>query len=196
MSLTDHIFAREDIDAIAAHLDGLDHATRLAEVMALGPKAQRILWDLARGQAVTLADMVPTDRGPLETVRHFGRNTLPAFKRFEKRFCRPAADAPAQDVLWGYNEGATRQVVGPGYFICRATPDDSRGAAVVDYYAVPPGKPSDWPRIRSNEWRLQKLVYAKMHDFLRKVSDGVTIGRAYRRDRQTPNCFMLCREAL
>lgn len=196
MSLRDRIFAREDIDAIAAYLDGLDHGARLAEVLALDPKPQRILWDLARGRAVSLADMVPADRGPLETVRHFGRNTLPAFKLFEKRFCRPAADASAQDVLWGYNEGSARKFVGPGYFICRATPDDSRGASVVDYYSVPPSKPADWPKIRSNEWRLQKLVYAKMHDFLRQVSDGVTIGRAYKRDRQTPNCFMLCREAL
>ena len=194
MSLRDRILAREDIDAIAASLDAMDVEARKAAVLDLDPKAQRVLWDLTRGRAVSLDDMVPADRGPLETVRHFGRNTLPVFKLFEKRFCRPAADAAAQDVLWGYNEGASRPLIGPGYFVCRATPDDSRGASVVDYYAVPPGKPADWPKIRSNETGLQTLVYAKMHDFLRKVSEGVTIGRAYKKDRQTPNLFVLCRK--
>jgi hypothetical protein len=194
MSLRDRILAGDAIDDMADFLNGLDFESRRAEVLSLGPKAQRALWDLTVGRAVTLDEMVPPDRGPLETVRHFGRNTLPAFKLFEKRFCRPAADAPNQQVLWGYNEGTARHIIGPGYFICRATPDDSRGAAVVDYYNIPPGKPVDWPKIRPNEWGLQTLVYSKMHDFLRKVSEGVTIGRAYKKDRQTPNYFMLCRQ--
>ena len=194
MSLRDRILAGDTIDAIAASLDALDSEGRKSEVLGLDPQAQRMLWDLTRGRAVTLDDMVPADRGPLETVRHFGRNTLPVFKTFEKRFCRPSADAAAQNVLWGYNEGTSRPLIGPGYFICRETPDDSRGASVVDYYAVPPDKPADWPKIRSNEWGLQTLVYSKMHDFLRKVSEGVTIGRAYKKDRQTPNLFVLCRK--
>lgn len=193
MSLRDRILAGEPIDALAEHLDGLSFEARRSAVLALDPKAQQTLWDLTVGRAVTLDDLVPPDRGPLETVRHYGRNTLPAFKRFEKRFCRPAADAPQQGVLWGYNEGVTRKLIGPGYFIVRATPDDSRGAAVVDYYHVPAGKPADWPKVRPNEWGLQSLVYAKMHDFLRGVSAGVTIGRAYKRDRQTSNFFVLCR---
>jgi len=194
MSLESRILeANVDIEALAAWLDGLDSAERIREVQAVGPAAQRRLWSLARGRAVRLEDLVPADRGPLETVRHHGRNTLPAFRLFEKRFCRPS---PGEDqtVAWGYNEGHTRAIIGPGYFIARPTGGDSRGAFVVDYYQVPPGRPADWPAVKHNKQGLQRFVFAEMHDFLRKVSTHVSIGRAYKRDRETPNCFLLCRE--
>ncbi len=182
-----------DIDEVGAYLDALEHAARVEQSRALGPKAQRSLWSLARGRAVQLEDIVPTDRGPLETVRHYGRNTLPAFRLFEKRFCRPPAEEEA-DVLWGYNEGKSRRLTGPGYFVCRATDGDSRGEIVVDYYRVPPSKPAAWPGIRPNDTGVQRFIYGFTHDFLRRVSAHVTIGRAYRLDRETPNCFTLCRE--
>ncbi len=194
MSLEARILdAHADIQAIAAWLDGLDGPTRLALVRAVGPAAQRRLWSLARGRALTLDDLVPADRGPLETVRHFGRNTLPAFRLFEKRFCRPPANMDV-GMAWGYNEGHTRALIGPGYFVARPTPGDSRGAFVVDYYQVPTAKPADWPTLKHNKQGLQRFVFAEMHDFMRKVSRHVSIGRAYKRDRETPNCFLLCRE--
>jgi hypothetical protein len=194
MNLSEMILSSDaDITAIASYLDGLDHDERVTQSRSLGAKPQRRLWDLARGRAVSLDDIVPADRGPLETVRHYGRNTLPAFTLFEKRFCRPPESADTS-VLWGYNEGTARPVVGPGYFVCRTTDGDSRGETVVDYYQVPPGKPATWPAVRSNETGIQRFVYGFMHDFLRRVSTHVTIGRAYKLDRETPNCFTLCRE--
>ena len=39
-----------------------------------------------------------------------GKNSLPLFTRFQKRFIRPTED---DSVLYGYNEGMTRAVVGP-----------------------------------------------------------------------------------
>jgi hypothetical protein len=65
---------------------------------------------------------------------------------------------------------------------------------VVDYWSVPPEKPAEWPTIKSNESGLQRLVYAHMEDFLRKVSTHVSIGRAWRERRETPHHFLLCRE--
>lgn len=194
MTLAERILATgAEIDEIADWLDHLDPGARIEQTRALDPAAQRRLWRLTRGRAVALDDIVPPDRSALEPVRHYGRNTLPAFTLFEKRFCRPLA-ITEDDVLWGYNEGRTRPVVGPGYFICRATDGDSRGEAVVDYTRVPPSKPAEWPTVRPNEWGLQRFVYAGMLDFLRRVSEHVTIGRAYRRDRETNNFFVLCRE--
>ena len=70
----------------------------------------------------------------------------------------------------------------------------ARGEVVVDYEMIPPDKPAEWPAIKPNTAGLQRFVYAYMHDYMRKVSDHVSIGRAYRRDRETPNCFLLCRE--
>lgn len=182
-----------DPDEIEAWLDGLDPGRRIEEARGLDPAAQRRLWGLCRGRDVTLDQLVPPERGPLETVRHYGRNTLPAFRLFEKRFCRPPA-GPHDAVLWGYNEGPTRRLVGPGYYVCRPTPGDPRGAVVIDYERVPPIRPPGWPRVRANELPPQRFVYGFMHDFLRRLSRHVTIGRAWRRGRETSNFFVLCRE--
>ena len=69
-----------------------------------------------------------------------------------------------------------------------------RHLVVIDYYQVPTEKPEAWPSIVTNDVFPAKLVYGQMHDYLRKVSRHVTIGRAYKKDRETPNCFTLCRE--
>ncbi|RME45112.1 MAG: hypothetical protein D6795_17020 [Deltaproteobacteria bacterium] len=182
------------IEEIAGELDGLEASARVEAVRSLGAKAQRKLWTLTAGHAVTLEDIVPPEKGPLEPVIHYGRNSLPLFSIFEKRFCRPpeGEDPP---VLWGYNEGTLRPIVGPGYFVCRPTPEDERGSVVIDYYQVPPGKPENWPRIEPNDRGITRLVYGFMHDFLRKVSTHVTIGRAYKHGKVTNNFFLLCREA-
>ena len=183
----------EHLGPISAFLDDLAPNVRIEVARGMTNDAQRSLWTLTVGQLVSLSDMVPDDYGPLEPVRHFGKNTLPAFRTFEKRFCRPT-DAATTDMLWGYNEGPTRKLVGPGYFVCRATLNDPRGATVVDYFSVPPEKPAEWPTITSNERLPQRFVYGFMHDFLRRVSAHVTIGRAWRHHKPTANHFILCRE--
>jgi hypothetical protein len=192
-SLRERILARgADPDEIASWLDGLDPKQRVAETRELDPEAQRRLWTLCRGRAVRFDDLVPPDRGALETVRHYGRNTLPAFRLFEKRFCRP--DAAAGPVLWGYNEGVTRRFVGPGYYVCRQTPGNPRGDVVIGYNLVPTTRPPGWPILLPNTVPPQRFVYGFMEDFLRRLSAHVSIGRAWRRDRETTNFFVLCRE--
>lgn len=184
---------RADLEAIAHALNQMGPSRRIKECLSITPPAQRRLWSLTEGQAVQFDELVPPSMG-LQPVRHYGRNTLPAFTRFEKRFRRPPPEAKAEDVLWGYNEGPTRPLVGPGYFITRKTAQDSRGAVVVDYYSVPPTTPEGWPPVRPNDTGISRFVYGFMHDYLRRVSPHVSIGRAYRKDRRTPNCFILCRE--
>ena len=54
--------------------------------------------------------------------------------------------------------------------------------------------PAGWPPIKRNERGLQRFVYAGMVDFMRKVSDHVSIGRAYKGgERELPHTFVLCR---
>jgi hypothetical protein len=178
-----------DIDDLATWLDGLSDEARIAATLSVGPKAQRKLWGLCRARAVLLDELVPPDRGDAP-VHHLGRNSQPALSRFEKRMRRPTG---AQDVLWGYNEGVTRRLIGPGYFVARQTGGDSRGAVVVDYLQVPPHTPEGWPTVKPNAAGLQKFVFQNMHDYLRRVSAHVTIGHAYRHDRRTPHSFILCR---
>ena len=79
-----------DLHGISRLLDGLAHAERVAAVRSLGRAEQRRLFAAVDGfLPLRLVDLVAASTGDLVAVRHFGRNTLPAFTHFEKRFCRP-----------------------------------------------------------------------------------------------------------
>ncbi|MCB9728162.1 MAG: hypothetical protein H6746_06755 [Deltaproteobacteria bacterium] len=181
-----------DIGRLAAALDAMADADRVALVRTWDGKFQRQLWDACQGRSTTLTDFVPADVAPGVEVIHAGRNSLPVFKTFEKRFC-VAVGRP--DALYGYNEGATRGLIGPGYYVAREFPE--RGEVGVDYLQVPPEDaklPAGWPSIRPNESGLQRFVYANMIDYLRKVSSHVTIGRAYKGGtEELPHTFLLVR---
>jgi hypothetical protein len=169
-------------------------------VLALGRAAQRRLYHLAaQARPLALEDFVPADRGPCQAVRHFGKNTLPlpfALRFFEKRFSRPESGPPR---LFGYNETPVVRWIGPGYFVALATagePDwTPRGAIVVDYFRVPDGRvPSGWPPVVPNSRGLQRFVYHGTRDFLRRLSQHVTIGAAYKGERPLDHYFVLVRE--
>lgn len=188
------------IDVIAAFLDDLDHAGRIEATRSLGRADQRRLWKkAAQSRPLTMGDFVPPTVAPLTEVIHHGRNTLPlppVFKNFEKRFCRPAAGG---DRLFGYNEGATRPLIGPGYFVLIPTAGNSdwsvRGAVVVDYFQVPDAAVVDgWPPVIPNRQGVQRLVYFETRDFMRRVSTQVTVGAAYKRENALDHYFMLVRE--
>jgi hypothetical protein len=180
--------------SIAAWLDRAAPADRVAAIRAAGRGAQRRLYTAVEGHGtLRLADLVAPQRAPLETVRHFGKNTLPLFTRFEKRFCRPPGqDAAAPAELWGYNFQTLQPVTGPGYFTARE--DDPRGEVLIDYTRVPASAPPGWPAPRRNEAGLSRFVYGFMVDRLRRVSEHVTIGSAARNGRDLGSWFLLCRE--
>ena len=177
------------IEEIEKGLNQLSPEDRVEQSRSLGPSQQKQLWQLCEGRKVSLDQLVPADRVG-QTVRHLGRNTLPAFKIFEKHFLRPSKD---HEVLWGFNEGPTRKLVGPGYFVARNSDQTEIGNVVIDYEMLPEEAPQGWPKIKSNETGVSRLVYAFMHDYLRQVSEHVTIGRAYRKGKESPNYFTLCR---
>lgn len=179
---------------IARTLDDMTHAERVRAIRAAGRAEQRRLYDAVAGfRALALTDVVPARVAEMTEVRHHGKNTLPAFTHFEKRFCRPAgADPNAPSVLWGYNEGSMRWLTGPGYFVLR--PDAERGELLVDYYQVPPQRPAAWPEIRPNDRGLAQFVYGFMIDTLRGVSQHVTVGSAARKGKDLGSWFLLCRE--
>lgn len=184
-----------DPRAIAHLLDGLAHAPRVAAVRSLGRAEQRRLYAAVEGfLPLRLADLVPPSTADRVSVRHFGRNTLPVFTRFEKRFCRPPGrDREKPGELWGYNHQSTAWATGPGYFV--ATEDASRAEVLIDYTRIPTGSAEGWPEPRSNERGLARLVYGFMVDRLRRVSQHVTIGSAARHGREIGSWFALCREA-
>ncbi len=183
-----------DARRIGEYLDALSHEQRVAAIRSLGRREQRALYTAVDGfRPVRLVDLVPPERAPQETVRHYGRNTLPAFTHFEKRFCRPAgADSAKPDVLWGFNFQRLQPLTGPGYFIARPAPD--RPEIWVDYNRVPELQPETWPALRRNEVGLSRFVYGVMIDTLRGVSEHGPSGSAARKGRDMGSWFVLCRE--
>lgn len=187
------------ISPIREYLESISHDERLAECMKLGKKHQRLLFELAaQNEACTLEDLVPASAPDNTEVKHQGKNTLPLFTRFQKPMMRPAGNSTR---LYGYNEGATRPLIGPGYFVAHATAGNpewsSRGAVVVNYFEVPPEDtevPEHWPSIKPNSKGLQKFVYKGTRDFMRKISDHVVIGEAFKGEETFNSWFVLVRE--
>ncbi len=179
---------------VARLLDALTPAERIQAIRQVGRSGQRRLYELAEGfRELCLEDLVPPNRAALATVRHHGRNTLPLFTRFEKRFCRPADAEPGRpDRLYGYNFQSTSFATGPGYFVARS--HGIRSEVLIDYRELPAERPPGWPEIRGNERGLARLVYGGMVDTLRGVSEHVTIGSAARHGKDLGSWFLLCRE--
>jgi hypothetical protein len=179
-------------EEVAAYLDGLSATDRMNAVRSCGgPKIQRRLYELAAGAPpVTVDQLVPPDHAPLREVVYHGKNSLPAFTLFQKRFCRPTPDT-ASDTLWGYNHTNIAWIVGPGYFLFH--PIDG-GAPAIDYRFVPPAHPAGWPDVRPNDRGASFFVYRNMVDYLRRVSQHVLIGSATRDGKELGNYFLLCRE--
>src|SRR5262245_38625525 len=108
---------RADAAAVRGCLDRLDHAGRMEAIPSLGgPALQGKLYETVKGGAVvTREDLVPPDAPALREVIWHGKNSLPMFTRFQKRFCRP--DGPrGERELWGYNHQTMAWATGPGYF--------------------------------------------------------------------------------
>jgi hypothetical protein len=179
-------------DEIAAFLDGLPAADRLTAIRACGgTPPQRRLWELAAGAPrVTVDEVVPRDLPPLREVVYHGKNSLPAFTLFQKRFCRPSPDA-GPDTLWGYNHTNIAWLVGPGYFVYHPV---EGGVSAIDYREVPPAHPPGWPEIKPNNRGASFFVYRDMVDHLRRVSRQVLIGSASRHGKDLGSYFLLCRE--
>ena len=178
------------IDAIAAHLDALAPDARLAECRALPAKAQQRLFELARGRGCTIDGDFTPGTGPLAEVVHEGRNSLPAFRRFQKRFARLPGDAP---IASGYNHQSLMPLTGPGYYVAREAELDGTPTVVIDYTLLPDLRAASWPPIAPNSVRLGPLVYEGMQDWMWRVCAHVTIGRARKARGWLDNWFVLCR---
>jgi hypothetical protein len=185
--LRDHATSAKEI---ADYLDALSHAERVEAIRGTGRSDQRRVWELADGfSKVSIADLVATEVPDLVTVRHIGKNTLPLFTEFEKRFCRLPDDDAA--CLAGFNFQTLSTVTGPGYFVASDAVD--RPEVLVDYRRLPDQHPSDWPAVKSNERGLSRFVYGFMVDTLRRVSEHVTVGSAARKGKDLGSWFLLAR---
>lgn len=187
------------MEEISAALDGMEHTARLREVRSLSGTDLANLYERAEEcEPITMEHFVPEDRPECTEVIHYGLNSLPAFRTFQKRFCR-SSDSRRQRAIFGYNEGATRPLIGPGFFVTHPTLGiehwEPRGAVVIDYHLAPDGPlVCTWPKFKPNSNGLQHFVYHRTRDFMRRVSEHVSIGSAYKDEKKIDAWFILCRE--
>jgi hypothetical protein len=164
-------------EEIASHLDALGSTERLSQVLDVTGALVGKLYDLVGGgEPLGLDDFAPPTGS--DTLILEGRNSLPAFSRFQKRFTRIG------EVTLGYNHQTMSPITGPGYFVVRPpTPGETHPDELFfDYTIEPPrGAPRGWPAFRSNKSGLSRLVYMDMKDFCRRVAKGVLVGKAYKR---------------
>lgn len=187
-----------DPKAIERLLDRMNEAERIAATRTLSGRDQKKLWYAVDGfRSVKLVDIVPPSVPTLTQVRHYGKNSQPAFTVFEKRFFRPAGQDPsAPSELGGANFQSIQLLTGPGYYVAR---DGTQrpGEVVLDYRHVPVQAPTGWPAIVKNQWGRGALFYgigANYGDTLRRVSEHVTIGSGH--SKLLPAFFVLCRQDL
>ena len=173
---------------VADLLDALSHDDRVAAVRSLGSKHLHRMWDLVDGFGeLTLEYYIPKGTQPLTEVRHYGKNSLPAFTIFEKRFY-----LLNEAELGGANFNNISWFTGPGYYV--AAEDKDRKEIVIDYRKLPDKKPEGWPAIKSNTSGVSTLVYGNMVDTTRRVSAHVSIGAAAKHGKDMGARFVLCRQ--
>lgn len=206
LSLAARLAAGQDIEAIAAWLDALPHAARLAAVRSLKPAELASLYAAARGRHCDLSFFVPERVPAGGEVVHHGINSLPVIGgTFRKRFSR----VPDQDaVLCGYNDndGFVSHIgwfTGPGYFVVRPrgcpNPDgrSDTDQLFINYYEQPQRAPLDsWPDPAPPIGLTASLVFGQMCDYMWAVSAHVSIGAAFKKGRPVGQYFALVREDL
>jgi hypothetical protein len=194
MDLTVFLEPKIDLVRVRRVLDELGHAGRLDTVRAWDARLQAAIYEAAKGfLPLGLEHFVPASVGAHTEVIHHGKNSLPAFTHFQKRFCRPAPGEGADDEpeLYGYNHQDLQDWTGPGYFVTHAA--ETEGEVAIDYTLVPSGKAGDWPDIVPSSARLGRFVYQGTIDVMRGISNHVSIGRARRGKRWMNAWFVLCR---
>jgi hypothetical protein len=208
-----------DLPRLSQVLDELGHLGRVDTVRGWDGATMALLFDAIKGyQPLSLDYFVPPELPPLAEVIHHGKNSLPAFTLFQKRFCKPAkateeasgangtargASTNGKGKLWGYNHNPAfvTWFAGAGYYVAH---DWEPGEIVVDYTLIPPEKPATWPdAVFPNARGIgPRAVYGNMVDIMRGLSKNVSIGRARRcKEAGKPESsewmdawFVLCRE--
>lgn len=178
------------LDEITDYLNELSSEERINQVTALSRSQQIKLWDIAGKslKELTLEYFVAKDATVDKLFPFEGKNSLPAFTRFQKVFYK----APDGKIC-GYNNQSLSWFTGPGYYVACPSPGQP-GPVAIDYTQLPETKPDSLPPIKSNMAGASRFIYGGTKDFLRFVSPDVVIGRAYKGGTsEMPAWFVLCR---
>ncbi|HVJ89836.1 MAG TPA: hypothetical protein VM580_08520 [Labilithrix sp.] len=181
-----------DLEHIAKVLDGLGHDGRVHTIGTWSKTQMKAIFEAAKGhRPLDLDFLVPSGIEPLVEVIHEGRNTLPMFTKFQKRFTKLEGEAFP---IGGYNHQSMQTFTGPGYFCVTKGEGEHEGELLIDYTKIPKHKPAHWPAIRTNDSGLAAIVNGGMVDYLRGISSHVSIGVAYKNGRHRNQWFALVRQ--
>jgi hypothetical protein len=178
-------------EAIYTFLDGLEPHERVAQALSLrGKDVARLYRAVEGGRRLGVEDFLPASMPSDTTVIFEGRNSLPMFSRFQKRFARLESGQ-----VVGYNHQTMAPITGPGFFVVKPPADDADvpGELYFDYTAEPNGVPSGWPSYKANASGLSSLVYANMKDYMREVAPLTYVGEAYKLGKKQNAWFILTR---
>lgn len=172
-----------DLSTLSGLLDDADGSTRVQWLRSLNKKEQAALFLMAEGTQMRPEDVRSEDGSILI---HYGKNSLPVYSNFQKRITLH------EGVIQGYNHQSLQWLVGPGHF--RVVENEVPGELLFDYLWAPESVPEGFPEARSNKGGFSGLVYGNLQDVVRKVSQHISIGRAYMKGKETNNYFGLCRD--
>lgn len=171
---------------ISAYLDSLSASERLDQMLAItGSRVGKLYDAVGDAPALSLDEFCPPDLSEGKTLILEGRNSLPTFSRFQKRFYRKG------NVVVGYNHQSMSFVTGPGYFVTTSGDSTHPGEILFDYTQEPPFFPEGWPAYKPNGHMLSRLVYFNMKDYCRRVARGVIVGAAFKGGKPTGDYFSL-----
>lgn len=192
MDVTVFLEPKIDLDKLSEVLDGLGHEGRVHTTRTWTKKQMAAIFEACKGRPISLDLLVPPSVGARVEVIHDLRNTLPLFTHAEKRFARLEDDVAA---MCGYNaQHGLARASEPGYFTVREGADDHANELVIDYGQVPKTKPDAWPEIEANDKGfLNPIVWGGMVDYLRRISEHVSIGAATKKGKPIGQYFALVR---
>ncbi len=171
---------------ISSFLDGLSSGERLAEVLSVTGKRVGKLYDaVADGPPMRIEEFFPASVPDGKVLIYEGRNSLPMFSRFQKRFCRKGSD------IVGYNHQTMSFVTGPGWFVLEDGDASHPNELLFNYTKTPPHFPPEFPAYKPNEKGFSSMVYGGMKDYCRRVARGVVVGAAYRHEKTENAWFSL-----
>lgn len=158
---------------LTSALDAVPHEARFQWIARLGSRELTALFARAAGgPPLAPADLARADGSP--RVAH-GKNQLPLFARFQKRF------AQVGDEIVGYNHnpGWVMWFTGAGHFVARPSPD-VEGEVWLDYTRLPQATHPEFPALERQSGLLFPFVYGDMIDVVRRVSEHVVIGHSFK----------------
>ena len=177
------------LEELAAACDAMLVDERDVQVLSLSRRSIARLYELAAPGAcqaapAELALLVPSDVPAGHTVDWSGKNSLPAFSHFHKRFTR----SMEPDALVGMNAQWSKFATGPGYFTAVISAEHPQ-EILFDYTRYPEQAPPGWPELHRNESGIGALVYGGMRDFVRPVGHHVLVGAAFRTTGESRNAY-------